>query len=86
MQKIINVSRLQNAVSVIYELIYHLQIFWHLNCCYHDFQFFFIKLWFLGKIGGDSDLSERGWAYARPLGEFVKTQRIHDLKVCKNVL
>ena len=25
-----------------------------------------------GKIGGDSDLSERGWEYARALPELVK--------------
>ena len=35
----------------------------------------------LGKIGGDSDLSEQGWNYANVLGDFIKKQRIHDLKV-----
>ncbi|XP_032776651.1 6-phosphofructo-2-kinase/fructose-2,6-bisphosphatase 1 isoform X1 [Daphnia magna] len=34
-----------------------------------------------GKIGGDSDLSDKGWNYARTLGDFIKTQRIRDLKV-----
>lgn len=34
-----------------------------------------------GKIGGDSDLSAQGWNYAQALQDFVKTQRIHDLKV-----
>lgn len=34
-----------------------------------------------GKIGGDSDLSENGWKYANVLRDFVKTQRIPDLKV-----
>lgn len=34
-----------------------------------------------GKIGGDSDLSEKGRAYAEVLKDFVKTQRISDLKV-----
>ncbi len=34
-----------------------------------------------GKIGGDADLSEQGWQYAEVLNDFVKTQRISDLKV-----
>ncbi|XP_052823200.1 6-phosphofructo-2-kinase/fructose-2,6-bisphosphatase isoform X4 [Octopus bimaculoides] len=34
-----------------------------------------------GKIGGDSDLSDRGWQYARSLSEFVKNENIQDLKV-----
>ncbi|KAK7102211.1 hypothetical protein V1264_020465 [Littorina saxatilis] len=35
----------------------------------------------LGKIGGDSDLSERGWAYAEALGRFVEEENIPQLKV-----
>ena len=31
-----------------------------------------------GKIGGDSDLSDRGWDYARALPELVK-KNIGDL-------
>lgn len=34
-----------------------------------------------GKIGGDADLSEKGWEYARLMSDFVRMQRIRDLKV-----
>lgn len=34
-----------------------------------------------GRIGGDSDLSERGWQYAEALGKFVEEENIQELKV-----
>ncbi|KXJ20233.1 6-phosphofructo-2-kinase/fructose-2,6-bisphosphatase 1 [Exaiptasia diaphana] len=34
-----------------------------------------------GRIGGDSDLSPRGYEYARKLSEFMKSQNLDDLKV-----
>ncbi|KAJ7384490.1 6-phosphofructo-2-kinase/fructose-2,6-bisphosphatase 2 [Desmophyllum pertusum] len=34
-----------------------------------------------GKIGGDSDLTPRGWEYSKALGEFVKDDMPADLKV-----
>lgn len=35
----------------------------------------------VGKIGGDADLSDKGWEYAHVLADFVRMQRIRDLKV-----
>ncbi|XP_068104433.1 6-phosphofructo-2-kinase/fructose-2,6-bisphosphatase 1 isoform X3 [Hyperolius riggenbachi] len=35
----------------------------------------------LGRIGGDSGLSQRGKLYAHALGNFIKSQEITDLKV-----
>lgn len=34
-----------------------------------------------GRIGGDADLSERGWEYARALSHFIKEQNIPRLRV-----
>lgn len=34
-----------------------------------------------GRIGGDSDLTERGWEYSKVLGKFVKESMPADLKV-----
>ncbi|KAL8569435.1 6-phosphofructo-2-kinase/fructose-2,6-bisphosphatase 4 [Nucella lapillus] len=34
-----------------------------------------------GRIGGDSDLSDRGWSYAEALGRFVEEENIPHLKV-----
>lgn len=34
-----------------------------------------------GRIGGDSDLSPRGWEYSKVLGNFVKEEMPADLKV-----
>ncbi|XP_071497575.1 6-phosphofructo-2-kinase/fructose-2,6-bisphosphatase-like [Diadema antillarum] len=34
-----------------------------------------------GRIGGDSDLSERGQRYAKALGEYMQAQNLQDLKV-----
>ncbi|XP_030829073.1 6-phosphofructo-2-kinase/fructose-2,6-bisphosphatase isoform X1 [Strongylocentrotus purpuratus] len=34
-----------------------------------------------GRIGGDANLSERGWSYSRSLGEYMSTQNLQDLKV-----
>lgn len=34
-----------------------------------------------GRIGGDSDLSERGWEYARALATFITSQDIQGLRV-----
>ncbi|XP_076468901.1 6-phosphofructo-2-kinase/fructose-2,6-bisphosphatase-like isoform X2 [Babylonia areolata] len=34
-----------------------------------------------GRIGGDSNLSERGWKYAELLGDYVKTENLDKLKV-----
>lgn len=34
-----------------------------------------------GRIGGDSDISERGWQYAKALAQFVESENIQDLKV-----
>ena len=34
-----------------------------------------------GRIGGDSDLSPRGWEYTKVLGKFVKDEMPADLKV-----
>ncbi|KAL5014047.1 hypothetical protein ScPMuIL_008317 [Solemya velum] len=34
-----------------------------------------------GRIGGDSDLSERGWEYAEALAKFVEEEKIPNLKV-----
>lgn len=34
-----------------------------------------------GRIGGDSDLSDRGWQYARILAEFIEEQKIPNLHV-----
>lgn len=34
-----------------------------------------------GRIGGDSDLSPRGWEYSKVLGKFVKDEMPADLKV-----
>ena len=33
------------------------------------------------RIGGDSDLSERGWRYAESLGEFIEKEKIPRLRV-----
>ncbi|XP_041459508.1 6-phosphofructo-2-kinase/fructose-2,6-bisphosphatase-like isoform X3 [Lytechinus variegatus] len=34
-----------------------------------------------GRIGGDANLSERGWAYSKALGEYMSSQNLQDLKV-----
>ncbi|XP_072026219.1 6-phosphofructo-2-kinase/fructose-2,6-bisphosphatase 1-like isoform X2 [Amphiura filiformis] len=34
-----------------------------------------------GKIGGDSDLSERGWCYSKALSKYMEGQKLSDLKV-----
>ncbi|XP_071810154.1 6-phosphofructo-2-kinase/fructose-2,6-bisphosphatase 1-like isoform X2 [Asterias amurensis] len=34
-----------------------------------------------GRIGGDSDLSERGWHYSKSLSKFMSEQHLSDLKV-----
>ncbi|XP_023217948.1 6-phosphofructo-2-kinase/fructose-2,6-bisphosphatase-like isoform X1 [Centruroides sculpturatus] len=34
-----------------------------------------------GKIGGDADLSERGWEYADALSKFIQEQNINQLRV-----
>ncbi len=34
-----------------------------------------------GRIGGDSDLSERGWQYSKSLSKFMSEQHLSDLKV-----
>lgn len=39
-----------------------------------------------GRIGGDSDLSERGWLYSRSLADYVKSQNIPRLKVWTSLL
>lgn len=33
------------------------------------------------RIGGDSDLSERGWCFAKALGQFIATEKIPNLRV-----
>ncbi|XP_074597769.1 6-phosphofructo-2-kinase/fructose-2,6-bisphosphatase-like isoform X3 [Brevipalpus obovatus] len=35
----------------------------------------------MGRIGGDSDLSERGWQYARALSQYISDQKIDRLRV-----
>ncbi|GIX96425.1 hypothetical protein CDAR_113981 [Caerostris darwini] len=40
----------------------------------------------LGKVGGDSELSERGWEYARMLSKYIKEQKIHRLRVWTSLL
>lgn len=35
----------------------------------------------MGRIGGDSDLSERGWQYARALSQYISDQKINQLRV-----
>lgn len=40
----------------------------------------------MGKIGGDSELSERGWEYARMLSKFIKEQNISRLRVWTSLL
>ncbi|KFM75051.1 6-phosphofructo-2-kinase/fructose-2,6-bisphosphatase, partial [Stegodyphus mimosarum] len=40
----------------------------------------------LGKIGGDSELSERGWEYARTLAKYIKEQNIPRLRVWTSLL
>uniref|UniRef100_A0A4D5RA22 6-phosphofructo-2-kinase/fructose-2, 6-bisphosphatase 2 n=1 Tax=Scolopendra viridis TaxID=118503 RepID=A0A4D5RA22_SCOVI len=34
-----------------------------------------------GRIGGDADLSERGWMYSKALGEYISQQNIEGLHV-----
>lgn len=40
----------------------------------------------LGKIGGDSELSDRGWEYARMLSKYIKEQNIPRLRVWTSLL
>ncbi|KAG8196323.1 hypothetical protein JTE90_013808 [Oedothorax gibbosus] len=40
----------------------------------------------LGKIGGDSELSERGWEYSRMLSKFIKEQNIPRLRIWTSLL
>lgn len=35
----------------------------------------------LGRIGGDAELSERGWEYAKALGKYIEEQNIPRLRV-----
>ena len=34
-----------------------------------------------GRIGGDSDLSDRGWMYSKALAKYMESQQLSDLKV-----
>ncbi|GFX61064.1 hypothetical protein TNCV_4117142 [Trichonephila clavipes] len=40
----------------------------------------------LGKVGGDSELSERGWEYAKMLSKYIKEQKIPRLRVWTSLL
>ncbi|GFS44256.1 hypothetical protein TNIN_307111 [Trichonephila inaurata madagascariensis] len=40
----------------------------------------------LGKVGGDSGLSERGWEYAKMLSKYIKEQKIPRLRVWTSLL
>lgn len=39
-----------------------------------------------GRIGGDADLSDRGWHYAKTLGNFIKQQDISGLRVWTSLM